>query len=218
MNIFVVIPGFNEGKRIRDVIEKTKRYSQNIIVVDDGSTDTTYEEAEASGVHVLKHIINLGKGAALKTGSAYAIEKGADALIYMDSDGQHKPEDIPTLINALEGKDIVFTYRDIKSKDMPLTKKVGNLGLNFILKALFHIHVNDSQSGYKILTTKTYKQMNLASNDYLIESEMVAKTGKLHLRFTQIPIHTVYQDKYKGTTVIDGVGIGLRMLWWKISK
>ncbi len=218
MKTFVIIPAHNEERHIAQVINETNKFSENIVVVDDGSSDRTLSEAEKTGATVLKHEINLGKGAALRTGAEYAIKKGAEAAVFIDSDGQHSPSDIPRLLKALEGADVVFTYRNLKSEHMPLTKKIGNLALNTLLKLLFGIKIIDTQCGFKAITSKAYRTLRLISSDYNIESEIAAKTGKYGLRFIQIPIETVYSDRYKGTTPLDGVNIAMRMLWWKLSR
>lgn len=218
MKTFVIIPAFNESKNIGRVIRETKKYSKNIVVVDDGSKDKTFEEAKKENVVVLRHIINLGKGAAMRTGSDYANKKGAGAIVFIDSDGQHSPKDIPRLVKELRNSDIVFTYRNLRSVHMPLTKKVGNFVLNVLLRMLFGIKIQDALSGLKIMTRHAYKKLNIISSDYSIETEIAAKTGKYHLRFKQMPIETLYMDKYKGTTVFDGASIAMRMLWWKFSK
>lgn len=220
MDFYAVIPGHNEEKNIGRVIDKTKRFvdAKKIVVVDDGSRDGTADAARRSGATVLRHIINLGKGAALRTGSHYSLSKGAEALVFMDSDGQHDPEDIPRLLTELKNSDIVFTYRDRASTHMPLVKKFGNWFIDTAMKLLFHINVKDTQCGYKAMTGAAYGKMQLISNDYSIESEIVAKTGKYKLKFAQLPIKTVYADRYKGTTVFDGVKIVLKMLWWKVAK
>lgn len=220
MNFYAIIPAYNEEKNIGQVIEKTKKFAsaQRIIVVDDGSRDKTAAEAEKHGVSVLRHPINLGKGAGLRTGSLYACQKGAAAIVFMDSDGQHNPEDIPRLINTLKENDIVFTYRDLRSAHMPLIKRFGNAFLDTAMKLLFGIKVIDTQCGYKAMTRQAYEKLGLMSNDYSIESEIVAKTGKYGLKFTQAPIKTIYADRYKGVTVFDGITIFLKMLWWRMAR
>lgn len=220
MDFYAIIPGHNEEKNIGHVIGKAKKTvdAKKIIVVDDGSTDGTAAEAGKHSVTVLKHMINLGKGAALRTGSQYSISKGAEALAFMDSDGQHDPEDLPRLLEALKDSDIVFTFRDRKSMRMPLVKKFGNWFIDTAMKLLFRISVKDTQCGYKAMTRQAYERMQLMSNDYSIESEIVAKTGKYKLKYTQLPIKTIYADRYKGTTVFDGVKIVLKMLWWKVAR
>ena len=218
MNTFVIIPAFNEKSRIGKVIRETRKYSRNVVVVDDGSTDATYQEAAKTKVAVLRHVINLGKGAALRTGSEYATMHGADAIVYIDSDGQHAPKDIPRLLWQLRNSDIVFAYRNLGSAHMPLTKKLGNFVLNRMLAVFFGIKIIDTQCGFKAMTKKAYAKMGLMSNAYTIESEIAAKTGKHRLRFRQVPIETIYEDKYKGTSVFDGVRIALNVLWWKFAR
>ncbi len=218
MKTFVVIPAHNEERHIAQVISETRKYCSNVVVVDDGSRDRTLEEAKNAGVTVLRHAINLGKGAALRTGTEYSIRHGAEAIVFIDSDGQHSPADIPRLLKELEGADVVFTYRNLKSEHMPLTKKFGNMVLNTLLKLLFGIRIIDTQCGFKAMTSRAYRTLRLMSSDYNIESEIAAKTGKYGLRFRQAPIETIYKDRYKGTTPIDGVKIAMMMLWWKFSR
>ena len=218
MKTFVIIPAFNEGARIGKVVRESQKYSRNIVVVDDGSTDGTFREAAKTKATVLKHVINLGKGSALRTGSEYALRQGADTVIYIDSDGQHSPKDIPRLLKELRNADIVFAYRNLASANMPLTKKFGNFVLDTMLAVFFGVKIIDTQCGFKAITSKAYGKLELISNSYTIESEIAAKTGKHHLRFRQVPIETVYNDGYKGTSVFDGISIALNMLWWKFTE
>src|SRR3989338_6463487 len=98
-NIFVVIPAYNEEKKIRGVVEGVLRVAPHVVVVDDGSNDETAKSvANMEGVRVLRHIINRGYGAATKTGIAYALSMGADVVVTFDADGQHRPEDVPALL------------------------------------------------------------------------------------------------------------------------
>lgn len=215
-DLFVIIPAHNEQKHIVQVIKNVKPHTHNIIVVDDGSTDRTTELSKKSDVITLRHVINLGKGAALKTGSEYALRKGAKILVFIDSDGQHLPEDIPRFLNALKGNDIVFGSRGL-NKNMPFILKFGNWFINKINTLLFGIDLRDTQSGYRAMTSAAYRKIRWKSTKYSVESEMVANAGKKRLKYKEITIKTIYADKYKGTTVIDGVKIVLNMIWWKIS-
>lgn len=214
---FVIIPAHNEQKHIAKVLKKTKKYADNIIVVDDGSSDSTSEIAREEGVVVLKHVVNLGKGAALKTGSEYAIKKGARRIIFMDADGQHKPEDIPRFLASLKGVDIVFGSRRL-NKHMPFVLKFGNWFIKRLNDLLFGIKLSDTQSGYRAMTINTYEKIKWKSTSYGVESEMIALVGKKRLKYREITIETIYADKYKGTTVIDGIKIVLNMIWWKITR
>jgi len=215
-NIWVIIPAYNEGKRILSVINKAKKYTKNIVVVDDGSSDNSYEVAKAANIIALKHIVNIGKGAALKTGCDYAVKAGAKILIVMDADGQHNPKDIPRFIGALKNKDIVFGARG--SKNMPLVMKLGNWFINNSTRLLYGTRLRDTQGGFRAFTKEAYKKIRWSSTDYSMESEMIANAGKHNLKYKEIEIKTVYSDKFKGTTVLDGTKIVLNMLWWKIRR
>lgn len=213
--IWVIIPAYNEANRIADVIDKTKKYVDNIIVVDDGSDDDSYKIIKEQNVITLKHLINLGKGAALKTGCDYAIKKGAGILIALDADGQHNPERIPEFINNLNEAEMIFGHRSL-DKNMPFILKFGNWFINTITKLLYGINLRDTQCGYRAFTSSAYKKIRWRALDYSMESEMIANVGKHHLRYKEIPIETIYSDKYKGTTIIDGVRIVFNMFLWRL--
>ena len=215
--VWVIIPAHNEEKHIEKVIKEAKRFANNILVVDDGSKDKTSVIAENSGAFVLNHIVNLGKGAALKTGCEYAIKEGAEKIVALDADGQHDPKEIPKFVKALDKADIVFGYRRL-NKSMPLVFRYGNWFIFFMTKLLFGLKIVDTQCGYRAFRSEVYNKIKWNSNDYSMESEMIANTGKAHLKYGQIPIETIYSDTYKGTTVLDGIRIVLNMVWWKITR
>ncbi len=217
VNEVVVIPAYNEGETIGRVIAKTKEYLPNIIVVDDGSRDNTFEQAKSAGATVLKHKVNLGKGAALKTCCDYALQSGAQKIIAIDADGQHDPQEIPKMLRALDDHDIVFGCRRIPDS-MPLVLRFGNDVISKMLKLLYNIQVNDSQCGYRAFTAESYKKIRWEALDYYVETEMAIKAGKHKLRYAMVPIKTIYADKYKGTTVLDGVTIVTKMLGWRLWK
>jgi len=214
---WVIIPAYNESKHIGNVISKVKKYANNIVVVDDGSTDKTYEIAKSEKVTVLKHIVNLGKGSALKTGCNYAIKNKAKAVVVVDADGQHDPKELPRFIKALKGKDIVFGYRKY-TKTMPFIFRFGNSSLNIIIRILYGINLHDTQCGYRAFTAKAYKKIKWKSSDYSMESEMIANSGKADLKYDEVEIETIYSDRYKGTTVMDGLKIGINMLIWRFKR
>ena len=215
--VWVIIPAYNEEKHIERVIKNTKNFAKNILIVDDGSNDKTSIIAEKSGAFVLKHIVNLGKGAALKTGCEYAVKNGAEKIVVLDADGQHDPKEIPNFIKTLNKVDIVFGYRRL-NKNMPFVFRYGNWFIFFMTKLLFGLKIVDTQCGYRSFTANAYNKIKWNAVDYSMESEMIANTGNAHLKCSQIPIETIYSDKYKGTSVIDGVRIVLNMVWWKLSR
>jgi len=213
----IVIPAYNEGKTIFEVLQKTKQFSKNIIVVDDGSQDNTVSEAARAEVKVIKHKVNLGKGAALKTGCEYALQQGASKIIAMDADGQHDPQEIPVFLAALDQYEIAFGSRKAP-KSMPAILKFGNKVLTKTLQILYGVRVEDSQCGYRGFTAEAYRKIRWEATDYYVETEMAIKAGKKKLKHTTIPIETIYADKYKGTTVIDGVAIVIKMIGWKLWR
>lgn len=213
----VIIPARNEGERLWQVLEQTKSYCDTIIVVDDGSSDHTIAEAQRAGVTVLRHRVNLGKGAALKTGCDYAILHGAEQIVVMDADGQHDPKEIPLFLQALEQSDIAFGSRQVP-ETMPLILKFGNTFMSTMLKMLYGMNITDSQCGYRSFTAGAYKKIRWDATNYYVESEMIINAGRKKLRHTQIPIETIYSDNYKGTTVWDGVIITAKMIGWRFLK
>ncbi len=215
--VWVIIPAYNEGKRINSVIGRVKKFVKNIIVVDDGSSDNTSEVAKKAGVLVLRHIVNLGKGAAAKTGCDFAFKNGAEEIILVDADGQHDPVEIPNFLKALEGADIVFGYRRM-NKNMPSLFRHGNKSLSRLTGMLFGVKLKDTQCGYRAFKAKIYRKIRWKAKDYSMEAEMIANVGKNHLTYKEVPIETLYLDRYKGTTIFDGLKIGFNLLKWRLSR
>ncbi len=211
MKNYVIIPAYNEENHIAKVINKVKNYTNYVVVVDDGSSDNTSKIAQESGVKVIKHRINLGKGATLKTGCDFAYSQRADNIVVIDADGQHDPKEIPLFLEKLKDNEIVFGYRK-QSKEMPFVLKFGNWFINQTLSKSYGIKVRDSQSGFRAFKTAAYKKIRWNSSDYYMETEMIIKSGKRKLKYTQLPIETIYSDNYKGTTIIDGVKIVLKLV------
>lgn len=215
--VWAVIPAYNEEKSIGYIIKETKKYVDNVIVVDDGSKDRTYNAAKKNDAVVLRHVVNLGKGAALKTGCDFAIDNNAEIIVAIDADAQHDPKEIPNFLKSIKGNDIVFGYRRL-NKNMPFILKFGNWFISKTIKLLYGIKLRDTQCGYRAFTSNAYKKIRWNATDYSMESEMVAKTGKYNLKYKEIPIQTIYSDKYKGTTILDGVKIVFNMMLWRVIK
>jgi len=224
MGIFVVIPCYNESKRIIDVLGRINKLGvvDKVIVVDDGSFDNSYEcviNYSKGSVLVLRHRINLGKGAALKTGCEAAFKLGGDIVILIDGDGQHPPEIIPLMIKKIreEGLDLIFGSRKIEFKKMPFVFYLGNKLLTEITKFLSGVSVSDSQSGLKAFKSSAYPKLEWKACDYYVETEMIFNAGKNKLKYGEVFIDTVYKDNYKGTTPFDGIKILFRIIKSKLS-
>ena len=216
-HVWAVIPAYNEGNRIGRVIGRARKILRNVVVVDDGSSDATARIAEEKGARVLRHSINLGKGAALRTGCDYAVKNGAAVLVVLDADAQHKPEDIPRFLDAIRGVDIVFGCRGLNRR-MPRVLRFGNWFIAKMTALLYGVDIPDTQTGFRAFTKSAYKKILWRASDYSMESEMISLVGKHKLKYRKIAIETLYPDKYKGTTVLDGIKIVLSLLRWRIAK
>jgi glycosyltransferase involved in cell wall biosynthesis len=218
MKTFVVIPAHNEEKRIDGVLEGVKKYisKDSIVVVDDGSEDNTFDIARKSGVVALRHEVNLGKGAALKTGCEAALLLGADAVITMDADGQHSPDDLPKFIKKIQsGNDIVFGVRLLEN-GVPLVRALGNKIINLVTFLLFNFRVGDVWCGYRALTRKAYSVSKWSSSSYSVDVEMAVKACQKGLKLDRVFIDAIYYDQYKGANVIDAVWLILNLLFWRL--
>ena len=117
----------------------------------------------------------------------------------------------------MKNNEIVFSYRK-QADSMPFVLKFGNRFINDSLRLLFKINIHDSQCGYRAFKADAYKKVRWSARDYYMETEMIVKAGKHHLKYEQIPIETIYGDKYKGTTVADGLKIVMKMFGWRLLK
>lgn len=216
--IWVVIPAFNEEKYLDSVLKKLKRYWENIIIVDDGSSDKTSVIAEKYTSHVLVHTVNLGKGAALKTGCEYAFrEKGTTGVIFFDADDQHDSKLVPKIAEQLRHFPVVLGVRSFNN-EMPLIRILFNRFSSVIILMFFGKYIPDIPSGFKALSRFAYKKVRWQSSDYLVEMEIAARVAQFDLPFAIVPIPTIYHDLDRGMTVLDILHMAGKILSWKISK
>lgn len=194
--LFIVIPAFNEEKVIRSVVQEIRCSGyENIIVVDDGSDDNTYQEAEKAGVVAVKHFLNRGKGAAVKTGIEAAKILGADTIITMDGDGQHNPQDISKMLKLIgEGSDVVLGTRLKNPKGMPMYKIIANYLGNFFTYIVFGLWVTDSQSGFRAYSKKAINLIDTKTDRYEYDSEVIREVYRHKLEYAEIPIEVRYTE------------------------
>ena len=217
-----MVPAFNERSRVASVLAAVGALRlperPRMIVVDDGSSDGTAEVAKRAGAQVVSHRVNLGKGAALLTGVEAAVATGADLVVVMDADGQHDPSDLPLLLEPLKAgrADLVLGYRQFTSA-MPPAMRFGNTLLSGIFAALFGLRVRDTQCGFRALTAEACRSLRWTAIDYAVETEMLVHAARRRLRVVEVPIATVYLDRHKGTTAIDGLRILASMLRWRLD-
>jgi glycosyltransferase involved in cell wall biosynthesis len=215
MQIVIIVPAYNESRYIGKFLDKLLLATNQIVVVDDGSSDKTAIIVQNKGVKCLTHMVNLGKGSALKTGCDYAFKQmGADAVIIMDGDDQHAVEDITVFEKALKaGSQVVLGVRRMDVK-MPLMRILGNKAMSILINILFGHYIADIPSGFKAFTKAAYKSLKWHSTGYEVETEIAVRIAKSKLKYTEVPISTIYHDKEYGFNLLDAVKILLKLPYW----
>ena len=193
MKILTIVPCYNAERFIEDTIADIKKYQKNVLVIDDGSTDNSYNVMKkVKGIKVLRHKHNKGKGAALKTGFRYAIKNRFDAVITIDADGQHKASDIPKFVDKIHKFDIVVGSRMHNVRNMPLRRIIANGISSFIVSLKCRQKVPDSQSGYRLIKTDVIKDVKLEQDGYQMETELLLKAAPKGYKIGWVHIKTIY--------------------------
>ena len=190
--IVALIPAYEEGPRIGAVVEAARRHLP-VVVVDDGSTDDTASRAEAAGATVIRQVPNAGKGAALRAGFRHALEAAAPAVVTLDADGQHDPDEIPAFLQRFGARqaELIIGQRDLRS--MPPVRRLSNALGGLALAAALGRSVPDNQSGYRLIG-RTLMRALLDSDEsgFEFEVEMIARCLVLGLPLDAVPIRTIY--------------------------
>ena len=196
------IPAFNEAKPIVNVIKKSLNYVDKVIVCDDGSSDSTSEEAKNAGAIVIKHEQNMGKGHAMKSLFKYAKDVDADVIVTIDGDGQFLPEQMENLIKPiLETKyDIVIGNRFSDDKEMPSYRKAGNKMLDKMTKLAADLPFSDTQSGFRSYSKKAIQSLNFSSGGFGVDSEILIDAVDKGLKITETNVTVLYDTGEKTST------------------
>ncbi|WP_405307279.1 glycosyltransferase family 2 protein [Methanobrevibacter sp.] len=211
MKTIVIIPAFNEQAAIGSVVEKSLQYADDVLVVDDGSSDNTSEIAEKAGASLLKHPTNFGKGVSLR--DAFGQVDGYDIVVTIDGDGQHNPDEIPDLIMPIkeDKADFVNGSRYLNGFDdnTPAYRRVGQRVLDIATNITAGTDVTDSQSGFRAFKGSTISCYKFRDPGFGIESEMIADAAENNLRILEVPITVKYDVENSSTKgpVTHGVGV-----------
>ena len=194
MRKIACIPAFNEEGKIGGVVRKTLPYVDKVIVLDDGSTDDTFNEAKDAGAEVIKHKKNMGKGAALKSLFQYARESQADIMITLDGDGQFLADEIPNLLQPIrmENADIVIGYRFENADEMPGYRKIGNKVLDKMTNLASELPFRDTQSGFRSYSKKAIESITFKSDGFGADSEILINASKKELDIREKNVTVIY--------------------------
>jgi glycosyltransferase involved in cell wall biosynthesis len=195
---FVVIPAHNEDAVLGEVLDELRSHDLQIVVVDDGSTDQTFDVAVARGAHVLRHVVNLGQGAALRTGIDYALRMGAEIVVTFDADGQMDAGDIAAVVEpiALGECDVVFGTRFSSQRPegiRPLRRLLLFAALVFT-RVTTGLAVTDVHNGFRAFSRKALEQIRIEQNRMAHASEVVQEVARLRLRWKEAPVRIRYTE------------------------
>ncbi|MBI3586846.1 MAG: glycosyltransferase family 2 protein [Ignavibacteriales bacterium] len=196
----ILIPAYNAETTLKVLLPKLLSYvkSSQIIVVDDGSSDGTFTIAKAMGVTSLRHERNKGKGAALKTGFAFVTTSTqCDAVVTLDADLQHRPEDLPAFLDARKRAEanIIIGYRARIGTAMPVSRILSNSITSALVSARTGVFIKDSQCGYRLVGREVLEAITIGSTGYEAETEFLIKAARKGFSIKFIPIQTVYNGE-----------------------
>ena len=197
-SVTVVIPAYNEEAMIGQVVRVAREFTNEVIVVDDGSEDRTGEAASAAGASVIRIPANTGKGNALSIGMSTAVLKGRDAVVCLDGDGQHNPADIPEVVRPIleDTADMVIGSRFLTKETrslIPIYRKIGQKILTSATNLGSPVKITDSQSGFRAFSKNVMKTFTYSEKGMGIESEMIREAVKSGARIREVPISVRYK-------------------------
>lgn len=219
-DIYIILSCYNEEETLEEVVTELVERGFKVLIIDDGSKDDSPRIARElvkkfyPNVYHYRHIINVGLGGAIKTGIKAGLSRGADILITFDADGQHNPDDLYEMYPPLQDgeADIVIAARDFE--DMPSGRRFGNTVMNYITYIFQGNMVTDSQSGLRAFTADTARKLTLKSPQYGVSSEIIGEVKRKNLRYKEVPMTTIYDQRTieKGTNTLVGIKIVLEFL------
>ena len=214
-----VIPMYNEQEVIAEVIHGLKAFFQNILCVDDGSTDESVSRAREAGATVICHAVNIGQGAAIATGFIWIQTKtNFSRIVTFDADGQHLPEDAMRLVEELANKelDVVFASRFLDDQSqVPFMKRLILRGVTNATRALTDVELSDAHNGLRALTVDASRKIQLTQNGMAHATQFVSLVLQGGLKYSELPVTILYTpySRSKGQSILNSVNIVLDLIW-----
>jgi len=220
-NVWVVIPAYNEGRKISEVVNQVLEYTPNVVVIDDGSRDNTLAEAKKTSAWVLGHCVNRGQGAALRTGIEFALNKGAEIVVTFDSDGQHDVAEISKMIQPIveNRAEAVLGSRFLEgSHNAPLIRQMVLQGGVVFTRIVSRINVTDTHNGFRALSRSASQAIEINQDRMAHASEILDQITKNKISYTEVPVTINYSDETlaSGQSSWNAVNIVTRIIISKI--
>ncbi len=216
--VMAAIPCLNEAQFIGDIVARTRKHVDVVVVIDDGSTDKTSEVAKATGAQVIRHTVRQGAGAATRAAFEAAKKQNVDVLVTLDGDGQHNPDEIPQLLAPiLSGEaDLVIGSRFLRedSHSAPKYRRFGIDTITWLYNLGSRVKVSDSQCGFRAHSRSLVEAVNITENGFGFSVEVLIQARREKLIIGEIPVSCIYHLQGSSLNpVVHGLGVA-----WKVIK
>ncbi len=197
MKLCIIIPTYNEKEKIGWLVKELRQKNCDVLVVDDGSSDSTATLAESQGAMLIRHAVRMGKGVSLRDGFNFAIKNDYEAVLTMDGDGQHSPEDVLKFIDYASAfnPDMIVGNRMNNPKGMPFIRLLTNKFMSRIISTICGQEIPDSQCGFRFIKGGVLNTIRLDCSQFEIESEVLIEASRKGYKIISLPIRTIYQGE-----------------------
>jgi glycosyltransferase involved in cell wall biosynthesis len=193
VRVLAGIPAYNEARYVGSIVLQAKQYVDEVIVVDDGSTDNTAKIAELAGATVIRHDENKGYGAAVRSILSEAKKRNPDVLVLLDADAQHNPNEIPTLIKPVsKGFDLVIGSREAQKDKTPRFRRIGKEVILRSTRLASKANISDSECGFRAFSQRAISELGLKESGMAVSSETIVRAAEKNLKITEVPISNIY--------------------------